>query len=122
MIKIIRNVFITQEALAQGGGNVLCPGGPANGLVPCEAWTPQDILNFFISLRDFLLAIGAILIIIFLVIAGIKFITARGDERKVEEGKKMLQWGIIGAFIILAVFIILQTIIRILRDRGLRIF
>ncbi len=115
------DLIITKIVFAQAG-NVLCPSGVANGLVPCDPWAPEDILIFFISVRDFLLAVGLVLIIIFLVLSGIKFLTSRGNESQVEEARKMLIWSIVGAIVLIGAFVILQMIIGILRDKGFKIF
>lgn len=109
--------IIIKKVFAQPPNDVC----PPNDIVPCEAWSPEDILNFFISVRDFLLALGLILIVIFLVIGGVMFLTAGGDENKIKKAKTMLLFSIIGAFIILAAFVILNTIIIILRQRGFNI-
>lgn len=122
-MKIFFNLLKAKFVLAQSTStNALCPSGPASGLVPCDPWSPEDILNFFISLRDFLLALGLVLIIIFILLSGFKFMTARGNESQVEEARKMLVWSLVGAIVVIATFVILQMIIGILKQKGFKIF
>lgn len=118
MIDVFRKVLADTGTQGPPEGTVC----PPDSIVPCEAWSPTDILNFFISIRDFLLAVGIVFIIIFIVIGGINFVTAGGDEKKIETGKRMILWSVVGAAVILAAFIILNTIVEILKRKGVQIF
>lgn len=53
------------------------------------------------SIVNWLLGITSALVILFLVVGGIMYITAAGDEQKTEQAKKIITYCIIGLVIIL---------------------
>lgn len=77
----------------------------------------------FGTLDDFLLAIvqvvvqyGAILVVFFLVYAGFKFVIAQGNPEKISEAKKMFVWVVVGAFVLLGVYVIREAICGTLNE------
>jgi hypothetical protein len=78
------------------------PSGEAIDLNLIETWI-TDIVNF-------ILRAGSLLAVGYIVLAGIKWMTAGGDDTKVGEAKTALTNGIIGAAVILGVYVILKTI------------
>ncbi|TSC58839.1 MAG: hypothetical protein Greene041679_41 [Parcubacteria group bacterium Greene0416_79] len=71
----------------------------------------------FGTLEDFLIEIvrvvvqyGAILVVFFLVYAGFQFVTAQGNEEKLAQAKKMFVWVVVGAFVLLGVFVLRAAI------------
>lgn len=58
----------------------------------------------------FFIAIGVILAVIFLVYGGILWMSAGSDETKIKNAKTRMKQGAWGAFIVLAVGLILQTL------------
>lgn len=90
----------------------------ASALLPLAVFA-QGLQNpiRFGTLDDFLLAIvgvvvqyGAILIVLFLVYAGFQFVTAQGSTEKIESARKMLVWVVIGAFVLLGVYVIREAV------------
>lgn len=71
----------------------------------------------FATLEEFLLAIvkvvvqyGAILVVFFLVYAGFLFVTAQGSDEKIVQAKKTFVWVVIGAFVLLGVYVLRAAI------------
>lgn len=69
------------------------------------------------NINDLLLAVvnvviqyGAILVVLFLVFAGFQFVTAQGNTEKIEHAKKMLVWVVVGAFVLLGVYVIREAV------------
>lgn len=63
-----------------------------------------------VPLTNFLIAVGIILAIITIVVAGVMYLKAGSDPTKVEKAKGWFKNGLIGAFIILGVGVIVWTV------------
>jgi hypothetical protein len=87
-------------------GNVLgwngVNAGPAAGALTLSQ-IAHNVLNF-------LLSIVGILGIIMLVIGGVMYLTAAGDEDRIETGKKIVTYSIIGIVVALASLVIVSQI------------
>lgn len=62
------------------------------------------------AILDVIVQIGSVVLVVFVVITGLKFVTARGNSSKLEEAKQALLWTIIGAAIVLGAFVISEAI------------
>lgn len=67
----------------------------------------EDIIG---TIAEFLIIIGAVIAVIFIILAGVKYMYAGSDSTKVGEAQTMLKNGVIGAAIVLGVGVILETI------------
>ncbi|MFH0891811.1 MAG: pilin [Candidatus Falkowbacteria bacterium] len=72
---------------------------------------PREMAGSVINIFLGFLGIIAVLLILF---GGFKWMTAAGDEGKVDEAKKLIAAGIIGLVVILAAFAIAQFVINAL--------
>lgn len=81
------------------------------------AITQQEIENMIATIADFILVAGVILAVIFIVLAGIKYMYAGSDATKVKDAQTMLKNGIIGAAIVMGVGVIIQTIAALIGRR-----
>jgi len=75
-------------------------------------WVIQDVLNLMDTVADWLYVIGFALALI--VIGGISYMTAGGNEEQEKKAKQTIIKGLIGAAIILLAGIILDTLVRFL--------
>ncbi len=109
-------LFVLTLPFSVHAGGVTPP--PAGGVTPppCD---PLKLCNpiKFSTLTDFLLAVlnvvlqySVLLIVLFLVYAGFQFVTAQGNTEKLSKAKQMFVWIIIGAFVILGVYVIRAAI------------
>lgn len=104
------------ETIQPGGGNIdnqLQPGGGDTGssgsnvtlLNPlgtsCNSTNTDCLRGFLISILDFVVKIGSIVVILMLVFVGYKFVTAQGNDSKIIEARGMLLWTVVGALILL---------------------
>lgn len=62
------------------------------------------------NMIDFLVAFSTAVALIFMLIAGIKYITAGGDKEKIESAKRTLTYALIGLLIITLSFVIVRII------------
>lgn len=75
-------------------------GGSGTTLInPLQAGT--SLQGFLISILDFVIRIGTIVVILMLVYVGYLFVVAQGSDSKLSEAKHALLWTLIGALILL---------------------
>jgi lysylphosphatidylglycerol synthetase-like protein (DUF2156 family) len=85
----------------------VCAGPPG---FPNEAWTPQDVIDLMGHIRNFFLIVGVISMAIFIIWAGMSYLTAGGNEQKIKDAKKRFLWSLVGVAIILSTYAIISTI------------
>lgn len=95
-----------------------------SGLVPCGNETEYDCdLDDAIKLANnvisFLIKMLGVIAVIGLVYAGFKLVTSAGDEGAWREAKSLFTNIVIGIIIILAAFLIVDTILKGLTGKGL---
>lgn len=70
----------------------------------------NNIQDFVLELLDIVIQIGILVVVFYLILAGLKFVTAQGDTGKLAEARKALFWGVIGALLVLGARTIAQVI------------
>lgn len=84
--------------------------------VESEVGLPAKIISVFLPA---ILGIAGFITVIIIIIAGIGFITSRGDPKGAEAAKGRLTYALIGFIILILAFAILQIINSIFLGRGL---
>ncbi len=82
------------------------PGVPLGG----GAVTLSEIGQRINQIAQFLIIVGVVLAVIFIIWGGIAYMFAGGDETKSKAAKDRIKNGIIGAAVVLAVGVILQSV------------
>jgi hypothetical protein len=77
--------------------------GPRLGNPVARITEPGNLIDLLVTIFQFL---GGPIVVIGLIYAGYNLVSAQGDERKLEEGKKALVWVVVGAAIILGASLI----------------
>ena len=72
--------------------------------------TLADIEDIIEDIANFIIVAAILIATIFIVWAGIKYATARGDSTKVSEATQTLKNGLIGAAIVLGIGVLLNTV------------
>ncbi len=72
--------------------------------------TIQGVFGIITGLACWFTRFALILIVVYIIIYGIKFMTARGNETKFGEAKKSFTWGLVGILVILGAYTIIATI------------
>ncbi|MFZ2976165.1 MAG: pilin [Candidatus Moraniibacteriota bacterium] len=85
-------------------------GGSADAWVN-KALTIKDIA---INVLNFLLSVFGVLAIIALVIGGGMYLTAYGDEKKIDSGKKIITYAIIGIVVALSALVVTRQIANLI--------
>ena len=86
-------------------GNTIQPGDHL-----CNPTTGRTLENILNRLVDILFTYGMPFVIIFMVISGFMFVTARGNEEQLNKAKVVLFWTIIGAAVIIGARLIAAAI------------
>lgn len=76
------------------------PPPPATGKLYNPLGT-TDIWTLMLDILDFIIQIGAIIIVFMMVYVGFLFVTAQGDTAKLTTARQALLWTVIGALILL---------------------
>lgn len=104
----IVTLFSPAYAIPPGGS-----GGSASFSIS-QYFEPSRIFNSFGDLASVILTIltsfAGALSIIFIIIAGIKFVTASGDEKKMAGAQATITYAIIGLAVTALAFVILQIV------------
>ena len=101
--------FLILPVVVFGQGQTPPPGGST----PPQLENPIEADNLTTFLRDVLEAIVTLLIpivVVFIVIAGFRFVMAQGNEEKLKKAKKNLLYVLIGTAIVIGANIILLII------------
>lgn len=93
-----------------------CPVGKL-----CNPLRFDNLITFLLEIVTTAIQYGAILIVFFVVFAGFKFVTAQGNSEKVSEARKMLTWVVVGAFVLLGVYVIKAAICGTIANLGVNV-
>lgn len=88
---------------------MVAAAGPSRG-----GWSLQDVLRLIDQIADWLYIIGFAVALLIIVVGGIQYMTAGGNEDKQKGAKQTIIKGLIGAAIILLAGIILDTLAKFL--------
>lgn len=128
---VLTIAFVLVVTLASGFSLVQAQGNlcnPATGIgcldqtPPLPSGTPVvtgDIVTLLGQVARFLIIISTIIAVIFIVWGGITWMTAGADAEKQKSAKGIIKNGIIGAVIVLAVGVIMQTIAKFVSTKGI---
>lgn len=72
--------------------------------------TIQSVFGIITGLACWFTRFALILIVVYIVFYGIKFMMAQGNETKFGEAKKSFTWGLIGVVVILGTYTIIATV------------
>jgi heme/copper-type cytochrome/quinol oxidase subunit 2 len=78
----------------------LADGGSVN-LKDFNPIKENNIYGLIKSILDFVVKIGAVVVVFYIIYAGFLFVTAQGNEEKISSAKKAFLWTVIGALILL---------------------
>ncbi len=101
-----------------GGGTPPGSGGtpPSGGGTPpgfqgiINPIQPSSLTEFLLMIVDIILIIAIPIIILFIIYAGFLFVTAQGNESKLETAKSALLWSVIGGVVVLGARVLLEII------------
>jgi len=115
-------------SLAAAGSSVatslaLAPQAMAQTLRDVEVQSPRGFATNFGGLLNgvlsFVLIIGALLVLFYLILGGIEWITSGGDKGKTEAARNKITAAVIGLIILAAAWAILTLVLNFLGFRNL---
>ena len=86
------------------------PSSNSNVTLVNPLGTGTDLNSLLNSILQFVVRIGAIVVVLMLVFVGYKFVAARGNPTAISEARNMLLWTIVGALILLGAQVIAMGI------------
>ena len=84
----------------------------AENLLDDNVSKERDIKELVIGWTNFLLSVAATLAVVALVWAGFLYVTAAGDDSRMETAKKIVIWVFIGILLILAAYAVVNTVMQ----------
>lgn len=70
----------------------------------------KSLSDFFLSITDVCIQIGAVIAGLAVIYGGLMFVTAQGDEEKITKARTTMTWALIGAAILLGAKVIITAI------------
>lgn len=77
-----------------------------------------DIYGLIKAVLDFVVKIGAVVVVFYIIYAGFQFVTAQGSEEKVTKAKKSFMWTVIGALILLGAMTLSGVVCNTAKQLG----
>lgn len=71
----------------------------------------SDLPTFIISLINWLIGFAAVLAVVMIIVSGFQFITAFGDEKKIQKATSSLIFAIVGMVLVFIAPLVIQFII-----------
>ncbi|MBU1119977.1 pilin, partial [Patescibacteria group bacterium] len=71
-----------------------------------------DLMTLIYGVINWAIGIAALLCVVILIVSGYKYITAAGDENKVESATKTLTFAIVGLVVCFIAVILVQFVIK----------
>jgi len=105
--KIVRR-WLARPVLAQPTGWTHTGANPAPAEFP-------DLEYVFSRTLEAVFALGGLTAFVYLIIGGFKYLTAGGDEKTITAAKQTLTWAIVGLLVVVAAWLILNTLGGILQ-------
>lgn len=85
-------------------------GGETGEEIPEEVQEAQTLSEIAQNVLNFLLSMVGILGIVMIVVGGVMYVTAAGDERRADTAKKIVLFSVVGVAVALTALIIVRTI------------
>ncbi|HNU76298.1 MAG TPA: hypothetical protein PKL88_01110 [bacterium] len=102
--------FLVQTVLAATETDPSFSGTPISGTI---IKTDSSLIDVFTTVTNIIIWVGLGLVLVFLALGFIKFITSQGDKVATEQAQKWVTYSIIGGVGLLAVFAIRGIIMQI---------
>jgi len=77
-----------------------------------------DIYGLIGAVLQFVVKIGAVVVVFFIIYAGFQFVTAQGSEDKISSARKSFFWTIIGALILLGAMTLSSVVCNTANQLG----
>jgi hypothetical protein len=113
---ILASLFVGQFASA---AFVTCGGHNADGTIQKECEL-SDLILTVIHIINYLFALASFVAMVFIVWGAYGMITAGGDEEKISGSKTVFSQAVIGFFLVLVSFLLIDAIVSLLGGYSLK--
>lgn len=79
----------------------------------------QSLNSLLVDILDVVVLLGSIVVVIYIILAGFKYVTAQGDEGQIGDAHKALTYAVIGAAVILGAKVIASAINATVNELGI---
>ena len=110
------SLFFSLPSIALANGD---PCTDPNSAKLCNPVKYGNLPDFFLAIINTVVRYGLLLIVFFLVFAGFQFVTAQGNSEKLQKAKQNLLWIVIGAFVLLGVYVIRAAVCGTIGQLGI---
>lgn len=105
----------TNKVIAVEGGNtpVTPPAGQGGQQLSYELKNPlafDSLQDFIVAILNVFIVIATPIVVIFIILAGFKYVTARGNPSAIQEATRALTYAIIGGVLIIGAVAIAEII------------
>ena len=98
-----------------GGGGKACTSSDGKICNPIKADSINVLLASILAIVKF---VAGIVLVIYFILAGFRYVTARGDETKIKSATQMLTWTAVGGAILLGAEVIQKLISNTISQLG----
>ena len=102
------SVFLTLFQVS----SVLATGAPGQRVALQNPLNANTFGEFVDAIANIVIKIGGVLAVIFIIISGFLFVTARGNEEQLGKAKTSLTWTIVGTAVLLGASVIAKAIVN----------
>ncbi len=111
----VAHAAVTQTGTVTDGTGTSCATGTGKICNPIKATSIDSLLSSLLSIVKF---VAGIVLVIYFILAGFKYVTARGDETKIKAAHNMLTWTAVGGAILLGAEVIQKLISGTITQLG----
>ena len=104
--------FLVQTVLAATETDPSFSGTPISGTI---IKTDSSLIDVFTTVTNIIIWVGLGLVLVFLALGFIKFITSQGDKVATEQAQKWVTYAVIGGVGLLLVFSIKSVLLKLVR-------
>ena len=104
---------LNKVTLALAGALAATPAfaaAPIGGISPITPTGNLDVVNVITTVVYWILGFSAMVAVLFLILGGLQYITAAGNEKRIEGAKNTILYAVIGLVVMLLSFVIVAFI------------
>lgn len=109
---ILGSILLLPHFVNAQGGNITVDFSRAN---PIRA---NNIYQLVAAILDFVVKVGAVVVVFFIIYSGFLFVVAQGNDEKISKAKSTFMWTIIGALILLGASVLSQVVCNTANQLG----
>jgi len=90
----------------------------SNSAILCNPLKAESFTSLLENISRLAVEIGIPIAALFIIYAGLKLVTAKGNEDAIKKAKESLQWAIIGSGILIGAWTIMKILVSTVKSLG----